>query len=265
MTVKTNAAASAGTRNLEVFPGTDALVHAAAEYFVAAAAHAIRATGRCVVALSGGATPKSLYALLATDRHAPRIDWPHLHVFWGDERCVPPDDPASNYRLARESLLDHVPLPREHIHRIRGEDDPASAAAAYERELRDIFATPEGPPRTTPGGRFDLMFLGMGANGHIASLFPDLTAVRETRCWVMAEYVDEVSMWRVTLTPPVINAAAEVIVLVAGGNKAATLYRVLEGPCQPEALPAQAIAPRSGQVRWLVDTPAAANLHGSRQ
>lgn len=253
-----------GSGTLEVFPSADALVYAAAEHFVGVAAQATLATGRCVVALSGGSTPKSLYALLATERYAARIDWSCLHVFWGDERCVPPDDPTSNYRMARETLLDNVPLSRENIHRIRGEDNPVSAAAAYERELRDIFETLAGPPQTAPGARFDLIFLGMGANGHIASIFPGLTAVRETRRWVIAEYVGEVSMWRVTLTPPVIDAAAEVVVLVTGGNKAGMLRRVLEGSRQPETLPAQVLAPRNGRVRWLVDAPAAAELHESR-
>ena len=254
-----------GACTLQVFPGEGSLALAAADHFVAAADQATRVAGRCVVALSGGATPERLHALLATDRYAAEIDWSRLHVFWGDERCVPPDDPASNYRMARESLLDHVPLPPEHIHRIRGEDDPTTAAAAYERELRDIFETPAGPPRTAPGTRFDLILLGMGANGHIASLFPELGAVRETRRWVFADYVGEVSMWRVTLTPPVINAAAEVIVLVTGGNKAGMLRRVLDGPLQPEMLPAQAIAPRKGRLRWLVDASAAADLPRSRQ
>jgi 6-phosphogluconolactonase len=147
-------------------------------------------------------------------------------------------------------LLDHVSVPVEHIHRIRGEDDPATAAAAYERELRELV----------PDARCDLVLLGMGDNGHAASLFPGLSAVRETERWVTAEYVGEVSMWRVTLTPVVINAAAEVMFLVSGPEKAVMLRRVLEGPHQPEALPAQVVAPRAGRVRWLVDSAAAAEL-----
>jgi 6-phosphogluconolactonase len=245
---------------IEVSPTSDALMHAAADAFVSSAAQAIRASGRCVVALSGGSTPKRLFALLAADPYATRIDWPHIHLLWGDERCVPPDDPQSNYRMTREALLDHVPVPQANVHRIRGEDSPAAAADAYERELREMFRTPSGPPQLTPGARFDLILLGMGDNGHTASLFPGLTAVREATRWVMAEYVGEVSMWRVTLTPVVINAAAEIVFLASGSEKAAMLQRVLEGPHQPDALPAQVVAPRDGRLRWLIDADAAARL-----
>jgi 6-phosphogluconolactonase len=233
---------------------------AAAERFVSVVTQAIHASGRFVVALAGGSTPKRLYALLATPEYADRVDWSRTHIFWGDERCVPPDDPASNYRMTREVLLDRVPVPQANIHRIRGEDEPARAAAAYEGELRETFATPAGPPSRVPGRRFDLVLLGMGDNGHTASLFPGLAAVRERERWAVAEYVAEVSMWRVTLTPPVFNAAAHVVFLVSGANKAAMLQRVLEGPSEPEVLPAQAIAPSEGTLDWLVDAAAAARL-----
>jgi len=236
-----------------VFARDDALMEAAAEGFVGAAAAAVRARGRFAVALAGGATPRRLYALLASPPYASRVDWARVHVFWGDERCVPPDDPMSNYRMACVALLAHVPLPAENVHRIRGEDDPDAAAAAYERELREAFAGP-------PVARFDLVLLGMGGNGHTASLFPGGAAIHETERWVMADYVAEMSMWRVTLTPVVINAAAEVVFLVSGPEKAATLKRVLEGPYQPDALPAQVVAPAAGRLRWLVDTAAAAAL-----
>ncbi len=251
---------ASGIAGAEVFPTVDALMRAAAEAFVRCAAESIRVSGRFAVALSGGSTPASLYALLATDAYARRVDWPRVHVFWGDERCVPPGDPASNYRLARESLLDHVPLPIANLHRIRGEDDPAAAAAAYERALRQAFATPDGPPRHAPGSRFDLVLLGMGDNGHTASLFPGMPAVHERGRWVVAQQVVAEPMWRVTLTPVVINAAGEVVFLVSGRGKAATLGRVLDGPHQPDALPAQVVAPRSGRLRWLVDAAAAADL-----
>jgi len=250
---------------IDVLPSSDALMHAAAERFVSCAVTAIGNHGRFVVALAGGSTPKKLYAGLANAAHAQRIDWGHVHVFWGDERCVPADDPQSNYHMTREALLDHVPLPAANIHRIHGEDPPAAAASAYERELRSIFATPAGAPRPVAGGRFDLILLGMGDNGHTASLFPGLTAVHETQRWVAAEYVGEVSMWRVTLTPVVINAAAEVVFLVSGSDKAAMLQRVLEGPYQPGTLPAQVVAPSDGQLRWLVDTAAAARLKRRRE
>lgn len=243
-----------------VLPTRDALMRTAAGRFVSAAAEAIKACGRFTLALSGGSTPKSLYALLATDPYASRVDWSRIHVFWGDERCVPPESPASNYRMACEALLDHVPVPEKNVHRIRGEDDPAAAAAAYERLLREMFRAPVGQPQTTTGARFDLVLLGMGEDGHTASMLPGSAAVRETCRWVMAEHVAAVPMSRVTLTPVVINAAAEVVFLVSGREKAATLRRVLEGPYQPDALPAQMIAPRAGRLRWLADAGAAANL-----
>src|SRR5712691_5988695 len=139
------------THDVVVLPGVETLMEAAAERLVTRAAAAIRASGRFVVALAGGSTPGALYELLVTPRYARRIDWPRVHVFWGDERCVPPEDPASNYRMAREALLAHVPVSERHVHRIRGEDDPRRAAAAYERVLRETFATPVGPPRHAPG------------------------------------------------------------------------------------------------------------------
>jgi len=232
----------------------------AAEEFVRLARQAIQLAGRFTVALSGGSTPKALYTLLAAPGFAQRISWNRTHLFWGDERCVPPGDPASNYRLARESLLDHVPVPSANLHRIRGEDGPAAAAAAYERELRQAFATPDGLPRGAPGSRFDLVLLGMGDNGHTASLFPGMTAVHERGRWVVVQQVAAEPMWRVTLTPVVINTAGEVVFLVSGREKAATLGRVLDGPHQPDSLPAQVVAPRSGRLRWLVDAAAAADL-----
>jgi 6-phosphogluconolactonase len=173
-------------------------------------------------------------------------------VLWGDERCVPPDDPASNFRMVREALLDHVAIPAGQIHRMRGEDDPRTAAAAYERELRALF--PAGSPR------FDLVLLGLGDNGHTASLFPGLGAVRESARWVVAEHVSEVGMWRLTLTPAAIDAAAAIVFLVAGRDKAAMLARVLEGPRDIDARPAQAIAPAEGRLIWLVDVAAAGAL-----
>jgi len=234
-------------------------MEAAAERLVTRAAAAIATSGRFIVALAGGSTPRGLYELLATPRHAPRIDWPRVHVFWGDERCVPPDDPASNYRMTREALLDHVPVLPSNVYRIHGEGLPTAAADAYEDDLRRVFSTPSGRPRETASACFDLVLLGMGDNGHTASLFPGLTAVHESQRWVVAEYISEVSMWRVTLTPPVINAAADVLFLVSGAGKAAMLHRVLEGPRQPDAFPAQAIVPRGGAT-WLVDVAAAADL-----
>jgi 6-phosphogluconolactonase len=251
----------------EVLPTADALMHAAAELWVAAAASAIGASGRFAVALSGGATPQRLYRLLADDPYVSGVDWSQVHVFWGDERCVPPDDPASNYRMAREALLARVPIPAESIHRIRGEDEPAAAAAAYERDLRATFATPDGSPRLSPGSRFDLVMLGLGEDGHTASLFPGTPALHESARWVVPVHPAALPTARVTLTPAVINAASEIVFLVSGRARATTLRRVREEPREPAVLPAQIIAPRAGRLRWLVDADAAAEteIHGNKE
>jgi 6-phosphogluconolactonase len=249
------------TRNeVGVLPTRDDLMRTAAVRFVSAAAEAIEGYGRFTVALSGGSTPRGLYTLLATEMYASRIDWSRVHVFWGDERCVPPGDPESNYRMAYETMLDRVPVPESNVHRIQGENDPAAAAAAYEHELREVFRTPVGEPRTISGARFDLILLGMGEDGHTASLFPGSAAVRETRRWVMPVQTAAVSISRVTLTPVVINAAAEVLFMVSGREKASTLHRVIDGPYQPDVLPAQVITPRAGRLRWLADADAASDI-----
>jgi len=172
-----------------------------------------------------------------------------VHVFWGDERCVPPEHPESNYRLAREALLDHVPLPLANIHRIHTEREPAQAAADYERTLRRFFGPGNAP-------RFDLVLLGLGTDGHTASLFPGTPAVQEHERWVVAHYVPSLAAWRVTLTPAVLNAADQVTFLVAGAEKAGVLDRVLNGPCQPDVLPAQVVRPAGGSLLWLVDAAA---------
>jgi len=230
------------------------VVRAAADEIVEAAMAAVVARGRFVIALSGGSTPRALYQLLATPAYAGGIPWPRTQIFWGDERCVPPDHADSNYRMAREALLDRVPLPVEQIHRIRGEDDPSAAAAAYEQDLRAMF--PDGEDAPT----FDCLLLGVGHNGHTASLFPGSPLIRERRAWVAAEFVAEVNMWRVTLTPPVLNAAARTLILVAGAEKAAVVRQILEEPPEPDRLPVQIIAARAGPVTWLLDAASAAQL-----
>ena len=245
--------------SLQVVSGLDQLVTIAAERVVQLAAEAIAENGRFTIALAGGSTPKPIYEKLASEELARRVDWTRVQIFWGDERCVSPDDPQSNYRMTREALLDRVPIPALNVHRIHGEQDPKGAAAAYARELQAVFggdAEKGGPPAEG----FDLILLGMGDNGHTASLFPGLAAVLEQRKWVMVQYVEVVTMWRVTLTPVVINAASNVTFLVSGAGKAERLREVLEGPYQPEVLPAQVIKPRNGQLTWLVDRPAAARL-----
>ena len=232
---------------------------AAAEYIVQQAADAMARTGRFLIALSGGSTPIALYELLARPRYAERIAWSAVHVCFGDERCVPPDDPQSNYRMTWAALLDHVPVPRAQVHRMRGEDAPEVAAWAYERDLRALFDTPLGAPRHDNSKRFDLVLLGLGADGHTASLFPNGTAVRESTRWVVpATGIGAVSS-RLTVTLPVINAAANVLFLVTGANKADALHQVRDGPADVRRLPAQGVSPTDGQLIWLVDREAAAS------
>lgn len=243
----------------EVFPTSDALATGAADCFASAAEAAIRSSGRFIVAMAGGVTPTSLYARLATAPYAARVQWPQVHVFWSDERWVQPTDPASNFRMVWEQLLAHVPIPEVNVHRIHGKD-AAAAAVRYERTLRSTFATPDGPPGRTPGSRFDLVLLGLGEDGHTASLFPGMAAVQERQRWVMAEYIKTVSMWRVTLTPVVLNAAAQVAFLVSGAAKAGILRRVLARSDERDALPAQAVTVPGGRLRWLVDAAAAGRL-----
>jgi 6-phosphogluconolactonase len=238
----------------------DHLARAAAEHFVTLAAEAIATRGQFGVALSGGSTPRATYALLASDELAAQVDWARVHVFWGDERCVPPGHPDSNHRMAREALLDRVPVLAENVHRIRGEINPEEAAADYERTLCSFFAQhPEGP-----SARFDLILLGMGEDGHTASLFPGTAALNEQMRWVVAHYVDKLRAWRVTLTPVVINAAAQVTFIVSGAGKADPLRQVLTGPYRPDALPAQIVRPIGGRLLWLTDEEAVAHLRGER-
>src|SRR5688572_18199286 len=155
--------------DVAVLPNALLLADAAAQRFVVAGNTAIQARGEFAVALSGGSTPRQVYARLATEPHVSSLDWSRVHILWGDERCVPPAHQSSNYRMTRETLLDHVPVPEANVHRIRGEDDPAEAAVAYERVLRAVLRTSMGPPRTDPGSRLDLILLGLGEDGHTAS------------------------------------------------------------------------------------------------
>src|SRR6266566_1563508 len=185
--------------DLAVLPSAAALADAGAARFVAAAGDAIASRGQFIVALSGGSTPRDTYLRLGTGALVSKVMWSRVQVLWGDERCVPPHDVESNYRMARETLLDRVPIPAANVHRIHGEDDPATAAEVYEAMLRALLRTPAG-------ARIDLVLLGLGEDGHTASLFPGSAAVHERTRWVMAARAVAASMWRITLTPAVINA-----------------------------------------------------------
>jgi 6-phosphogluconolactonase len=186
------------------------------------------------------------------------VPWPSVHFFWGDERHVPPDHPDSNFGAARAALLEHVPVPPRNIHRMPAElADAEAVARSYEDELRGCFAPPRGAPP-----RFDLMLLGLGADGHTASLFPRSSALAERRRWVVAPWIEKLAAHRITLTLPVLNSAARALFLVSGKDKAPALRRVLAGPRRPRELPAQAVAPRDGELTWIVDQEAAEGLEG---
>jgi 6-phosphogluconolactonase len=191
--------------------------------------------------------------LIAGDEFRPRVDWARCHVFFGDERCVPPDHPESNYRMADETLLTRVPLPRENVHRIEGVGDPDENARTYEDGLRSYFGEIEWP-------EFDLVLLGLGDDGHAASLFPHTPALDAGVAWVAANRVEKLGATRITLTAPAINHARQVLFLVSGRSKAARLAEVVRGDFEPERLPAQFIRPVAGELEWFVDEDAASEL-----
>lgn len=241
-----------------VEPDPTALAGEAARRFVEACRDAIAERERFVVALSGGSTPRALFGLLAREPYRDTVDWSRVHIAWGDERCAPPDHPESNYRMAREALLDHVAVPPDHIHRIPAElPDPDAAARAYEATLRSVFAG-EGLLGDVP--RFDLIQLGLGVEGHTASLFPGSPALLERSRLVAAPFVEQVGAYRITLTLPVLNAARQVHFLVAGAQKSAILCDVRRQYGERTDLPAAMVRPVDGRLVWLVDREAAAHL-----
>ncbi|MGB9407711.1 MAG: 6-phosphogluconolactonase [Terracidiphilus sp.] len=240
-----------------VEPDPAALARRAAQYFVEMAGEAVEAQGRARLAISGGSTPKAVFELLS-DPAQPwrnRMPWDRLDLYWVDERCVPPGDPDSNYCMAREAMLDHVPLHPCQIHRIEGELEPEVAAARYESELRNSFRL-EGAESPS----FDLVALGIGDDGHTASLFPHTEALHEMSRLVAANHVPQKDAWRITLTWPVINHSRSVFFLVAGAEKAAILQQVLTGPRDLERLPSQLIWPSSGILTFILDKAAASLL-----
>lgn len=235
--------------SVQVYENPGELAEAAARGFAATAAEAIEERGRFAVVLAGGSTPKAAYEILARD-YADRVDWSRVHVFFGDERTVPPEHEDSNYRMAREALLDHVPVGG--VHRMQAELPPDEAAAAYEEELRAFFRTEEFPD-------FDLILLGIGGDGHTASLFPETSALEIHDRWVVANPVLKLETTRITLTVPVINAARAVYFLVAGEGKAEALREILGGAPDPREYPASLIQPSNGP-EWMLDRAAASLL-----
>lgn len=239
--------------DIRIVENVQALARAAAREFVSRAAAAVQAKGLFAVALSGGSTPKALYSLLADGAELRQtISWRHIHFFWGDERPVPPDHPDSNFRLAQAALLSRVPVPATNIHRIRGELAPQPAAVAYERTMVEFFQL-----RGNALPRFDLVFLGLGPEGHTASLFPGTRALREQKRLAIANWIGKLGTERITLTASVFNNAACVIFLVSGAEKAVVLKSVIEGRYEPQQLPAQLIRPHAGELKWIVDAAAA--------
>jgi 6-phosphogluconolactonase len=243
------------TPDVHVFDDPEWVAREAAGLFIRLSIEAASARGAFSVALSGGSTPRRVYELLAEDDYRAQVSWPGVHLFFGDERTVAPDHPDSNYRMANEALLSRVPIPAENVHRIDGVGDAAAGASKYESELRAFFGDAAWP-------RFDLVMLGMGDDGHTASLFPGSAALGEQQAWVAANWVEKFQTWRITLTAPAINAARRVLFLVTGAGKAERLREVLKGERDPARLPSQLIRPRDGALEWLVDRAAASKLEG---
>jgi 6-phosphogluconolactonase len=242
---------------IRIFHDLETLSQGAARLFAEQAVKAVADRDIFHAALSGGSTPRRTYEILALEPLRERVPWNGVHIFWGDERCVPPDHPESNARMAREVLLDLVPIPPENVHPVPCENEPQKAARMYEFELREHFSG-EGP-------RFDLVFLGMGSDGHTASLFPCSPALQERTRWVIETHEQTGGeLPRVTLTLPVLNLARVVCFLVAGGNKARALAEVRRGSTRPHPLPAQRVMPGKGELLWFVDREAASACDKSR-
>jgi 6-phosphogluconolactonase len=230
------------------------LFQAAAEEVIRVATDAIAQRGRFTIALSGGSTPKNLYTLIAANAGA-SVPWEKVFFFWSDERHVPLDNPDSNYRMAKESLLSRIPVPRSNIFPVpAGNEDAEAAAKEYEQTLQKFFASENELPR------FDLILLGMGPDGHTASLFPETPALQEKSRLVVANQVDKLKTDRITFTPPLLNAARCVLFLVSGADKAAALHEVLEGDAPAEKYPSKLVRPSNGKLIWFVDRAAASQL-----
>jgi 6-phosphogluconolactonase len=240
--------------NLQIFDDPESVARAVAARVAELARESNEARGLFTLALAGGSTPRRVYELLAGEEFRDAVDWPNVHVFFGDERAVPFDHADSNFRMANETLLARVPIPTRNVHRIEGLGDAAANASDYESELRGLFGDDDEWPR------LDLVLLGMGDDGHTASLFPGTAALDETRLWVAANWVEKLGAWRVTLTAPAINAARHVLFLAGGAGKAERLREVLRGERDPARLPSQLIRPHDGTLEWFVDRAAASKL-----
>lgn len=236
---------------IEVAESAEALSRAVAERFVRLTTDALRQRSRCYVALSGGSTPHAVFELLSAEPFRSRVLWDQIDFFWGDERHVPVDHPDSNYRMAAEAMLSKVPVRPTKIHRIHSEiPDAALAAHEYETTIRTAFGEPDGIPR------FDVMWLGLGGDGHTASLFPGTTALEEQRHLCVANWVAALDAFRLTMTLPIINASRSIVFVVRGADKVAIVDRVLSNHASP-TLPAQLVKPSDGELWWMLDRDAA--------
>jgi 6-phosphogluconolactonase len=250
---------------IRVYADKEELSRAAAGQVCRIARRTIERLGRFTIALSGGTTPKRLYELLAEEPCRNQIDWSKVQFFWGDERAVPPDHQDSDFRMARDAMLSKLPIANEQIHRIPGESaDLDQAARAYEVEIARTLGRGVGHVLLKRPPQLDLVLLGLGADGHTASLFPETRALDETERWVVKNEVPQLETSRVTLTVPILNAARHVIFLVSGADKSDVFARVIGGPVQPKRLPAQLIRPLTGEALWFVDRAATAALAARR-
>ncbi len=236
-----------------VYDDPEEVARAAARRFVEIAAHAVSDRGAFSVALAGGSTPKRIYELLAGDEFKHQVEWQNVHLFFGDERTVAHDHADSNYRMANQAMISLLQVPAKNIHPMQGTGDAAANASLYEDELRSYFGD-------VPWPRFDLVMLGMGDDGHTASLFPSTEALKETLAWVVSNWVEKFNTWRITLTAPAINHARHILFTVTGAGKVERLKEVLQGESDPERLPSQLIRPDDGTLEWFVDKAAAAKL-----
>ena len=236
---------------IQIFPDPASLAESAAHQFIELGNDAIQKKGVFYTALAGGSTPKATYTLLGSKEFAPQLDWSKVHIFWGDERCVPPDDPDSNYLMAYQALIKKIPIPTKNVHRMRAELEPLEAADKYDQELQTTLGDPP---------QLDLVHLGMGDDGHTASLFPGTKAISENKRLAAANFVQKLNDWRITLTPVMINQAHNISFIVAGPNKSQTLRKVLEEKYDPHVLPSQIIHPTAGSLTWLIDEAAGQSL-----
>jgi 6-phosphogluconolactonase len=237
--------------DIKIYNSPEDFQRGCTDYIVNIILECINAYGRCTIALSGGSTPRNIYKLLGSVEYLSQIRWEKVYLFWGDERCVPPFDPHNNFKMVDETLISKVPIPSQHIFRIPSEETPIEAASRYEHTLKFFFGNGIYPS-------FDIILLGLGEEGHIASLFPGSSAIEENQRWVVSTYVEKLKAFRITLTFPVINNAKHIIFLVSGSNKAEILKKIFAE--NQNKIPAKKVSPQNGKLIWLLDKDAASLL-----